>query len=163
MGMSEEQERRRDRDAKLHLLTEMIRVMATIMEPETEVVGWSNGAGVLEEVTAIGDKRDEFMRFTMDGSRYLMIRWKKPLPPGVVEIEVSAEEMDAEGPVVQLGGMGRDFRMEPEARDRRLSHEIVISVKDRASAALGRIGRILKRPRRIVPMPDKAVHPLERR
>ena len=39
--------------------------------------------------------------------------------------------------------------------------EIVISVKDRASAILRRLARMIRRPKPL-PMPDKPAHPLDR-
>ena len=80
--MSEQLRKERARDtalAKLHLLTEMIMVMAKIMEPETELLDSEVGAGVIEDVTAFGEKEPpDWARFKQDGSHYFIMRWKTP-------------------------------------------------------------------------------------
>jgi hypothetical protein len=68
------------REAKEMLLEEMIRVMAKIIEPETKILDWATGSGVLE----IESDAEGWLRHSMDGSSYLIVRWKRPAPELVI-------------------------------------------------------------------------------
>ncbi len=77
MDTIEEHERGKARDDKLNLLAEMLRVMAAIDDPETELLDYATGTGTLE----VGPDAEGWLRHSADGSHYLIVRWKSPAPP----------------------------------------------------------------------------------